>query len=90
MANDGQVKSERGSSVAFTLPPFSLEILDGDIAAEATDAIVNAANNEFWMGAGVAGAICRGAAGNRAGDRSRTGQPGECVITRGGRLAAAS
>jgi len=90
MANDGQVKSERGSSVAFTLPPFTLEILDGDIAAEATDAIVNAANNEFWMGAGVAGAIKSRGGREIESEAIALGpvEPGECVITRGGRLAA--
>ena len=43
--------------IAFSLPPFTLEVAAGDIAAQTTDAIVNAANNELWMGAGVAGAI---------------------------------
>jgi O-acetyl-ADP-ribose deacetylase len=76
--------------IAFSLPPVTLEILDGDIASQTTDAIVNAANNHFWMGAGVAGAIKR-----RGGDdieREAVAQgpvePGECVITSGGRLAA--
>jgi O-acetyl-ADP-ribose deacetylase (regulator of RNase III) len=41
----------------FTIPPLTVEIVDDDIAAQDTDAIVNAANNAFWMGAGVAGAI---------------------------------
>ena len=43
--------------IAFALPPLTVEIVDGDIAARNTDAIVNAANNAFWMGSGVAGAI---------------------------------
>jgi hypothetical protein len=34
--------------VSFSLPPLTLEIADGDIAAETTDAVVNAANNAFW------------------------------------------
>jgi O-acetyl-ADP-ribose deacetylase (regulator of RNase III) len=37
----------------------SIEVLKGDITDQDTEAIVNAANNHFWMGAGVAGAIKR-------------------------------
>ncbi len=36
-----------------------LEVVTGDIAALDVAAIANAANNELWMGAGVAGAIKR-------------------------------
>jgi O-acetyl-ADP-ribose deacetylase (regulator of RNase III) len=36
-----------------------ISIVQGDIADQETDAIVNAANNHLWMGAGVAGAIKR-------------------------------
>ena len=36
-----------------------LEVVEGDITQADTDAIVNAANNHLWMGAGVAGAIKR-------------------------------
>ena len=76
--------------IAFHLPPITLEIVDGDLAAEKTDAIVNAANNAFWMGAGVAGAIK--ARGGTAIEREAVAQgpvePGECVVTSGGRLAA--
>ena len=42
---------------SFRIPPLTIEIVDDDIAAQTTDAIVNAANNAFWMGSGVAGAI---------------------------------
>jgi O-acetyl-ADP-ribose deacetylase len=76
--------------IAFALPPLTLEILDGDIAAEDTDAVVNAANNHFWMGAGVAGALkARGGAGIEA-DAMAQGpvEPGACVVTPGGRLRA--
>ncbi|NHJ84351.1 MAG: hypothetical protein FK734_02750, partial [Asgard group archaeon] len=36
-----------------------IKLLQGDITAIVADAIVNAANNELWMGSGVAGAIKR-------------------------------
>lgn len=36
-----------------------ITVFQGDIADQETDAIVNAANNHLWMGAGVAGAIKR-------------------------------
>jgi O-acetyl-ADP-ribose deacetylase len=69
---------------------LNVDIVEGDISTAATAAIVNAANNHFWMGAGVAGAIKR-----RGGDeieREAMAQgpvtPGECVITSGGRLSA--
>src|SRR5688572_29112367 len=74
----------------FSFPPLTIEIVDGDIAAQDTDAIVNAANNAFWMGSGVAGAIkCRG--GKRIEDEAMAQgpvAPGECVLTSAGRLAA--
>ena len=76
--------------ISFALPPLSLEIVDGDIAAQATDAIVNAANNEFWMGAGVAGAI-KARGGRKVEDEAMAQgpvEPGDCVTTTGGRLAA--
>jgi len=38
---------------------MQLSLLKGDITEVQVDAIVNAANNELWMGAGVAGAIKR-------------------------------
>ncbi len=36
-----------------------IEVVKGDITEATTEAIVNAANNHLWMGAGVAGAIKR-------------------------------
>jgi O-acetyl-ADP-ribose deacetylase (regulator of RNase III) len=38
---------------------MQIELMKGDITKIAADAIINAANNELWMGAGVAGAIKR-------------------------------
>ena len=35
----------------------TIEIVQGDITKQDVDAIVNAANNHLWMGAGTAGAI---------------------------------
>jgi len=69
---------------------IDLEFIEGDISAQDTDAIVNAANNHFWMGAGVAGAIKRRGGDDIERDAMRQGpvEPGECVITAGGRLAA--
>ena len=76
--------------ISFSIPPITLEIADGDIAAEATDAVVNAANNHFWMGAGVAGALkSRGGPGIETEAMAKGPvEPGESVITSGGRLNA--
>ena len=72
------------------LPPFSLEILDGNLVDQAVDAIVNAANNELWMGSGVAGAIkARGGSQIEAEAMSRGPiEPGQAVVTSGGQLPA--
>src|SRR2546428_2498393 len=75
---------------AFSIPPLTLEIVDDDIAAQTTDAIVNAANNAFWMGSGVAGAI-KSRGGKGIEDEAMAQgpvEPGECVLTSAGRLAA--
>ena len=76
--------------IAFSLAPLILEITDGDIAAQTTAAVVNAANNAFWMGSGVAGALK--ARGGQAIEAAAMAQgpvePGECVLTSAGRLAA--
>jgi O-acetyl-ADP-ribose deacetylase len=65
-----------------------LEIVRGDITEETTEAIVNAANNHFWMGAGVAGAIKRN--GGEEIEKEAVGQGpvdvGQAVITSGGKL----
>jgi O-acetyl-ADP-ribose deacetylase (regulator of RNase III) len=76
--------------ISFSALPLRLEIADGDIAAEQTDAVVNAANNHFWMGAGVAGALkARGGAAIEAEAMAQGPVAvGECVITSGGRLPA--
>ena len=38
---------------------YKVRIIQGDIALSKCEAIVNAANNQLWMGSGVAGAIKR-------------------------------
>jgi O-acetyl-ADP-ribose deacetylase (regulator of RNase III) len=62
----------------------------GDIAQQDADAVVNAANNHLWMGAGVAGAIKR-AGGQEIEDEAVAKGPipiGEAAVTGGGRLRA--
>jgi O-acetyl-ADP-ribose deacetylase (regulator of RNase III) len=74
----------------FLIPPISVAILEGDITARHVDAIVNAANNAFWMGGGVAGAIKRRGGVQIEVDAMAQGpvEPGESVLTRGGTLPA--
>lgn len=71
----------------------SVAVLDGDIAdvaSLAAEAYVNAANNELWMGAGVAGALKR-AAGEGV-EREAVAQGpiavGEAVVTSAGEMPA--
>jgi O-acetyl-ADP-ribose deacetylase (regulator of RNase III) len=67
-----------------------LEVVEGDIAALEVDAIANAANDQLWMGAGVAGALKR--AGGDEIEREAVAQGpiglGEAVATGAGRLKA--
>ena len=69
---------------------MELEVVEGDIAALDVDAIANAANNHFWMGAGVAGAIKR--AGGEEIEREAVAkgpvEVGDAVATTAGRLKA--
>jgi O-acetyl-ADP-ribose deacetylase len=67
-----------------------LEVVEGDITTLELDAIANAANNQLWMGAGVAGAIKR--AGGDEIEREAVQQGpieiGDAVATGAGRLRA--
>ena len=65
-----------------------LEVVSGDITEANTEAIVNAANNHFWMGSGVAGAIKRrgGEVVEQEAVARGPAMPGEAVFTGAGRL----
>jgi O-acetyl-ADP-ribose deacetylase len=69
---------------------MQLEVVAGDIASLAVDAVANAANDELWMGAGVAGALKR--AGGDEIEREAMAQGpipvGTAVATSAGRLPA--
>ncbi|NIM04453.1 MAG: hypothetical protein GTO55_00995 [Armatimonadetes bacterium] len=68
----------------------TIRLLKGDICDCAAEAIVNAANNHLWMGAGVAGAIKR--SGGEEIEREAVSKGpipiGEAAVTGAGRLAA--
>ncbi len=67
-----------------------IELVRGDIAQVAADAIVNAANDHLWMGAGVAGALKR-AGGEEIEREAMSKGPiavGDAVATGAGRLHA--
>jgi O-acetyl-ADP-ribose deacetylase (regulator of RNase III) len=62
----------------------------GDITEQATDAVVNAANNHLWMGSGVAGAIKAKGGEEIEREAMKLGpiEPGQAVTTSAGRLKA--
>src|SRR5919198_2119590 len=69
---------------------MELEVVEGDITELDVDAIANAANDQLWMGAGVAGAIKR--AGGVEIEREAVAKGpipvGEAVATGAGALRA--
>jgi O-acetyl-ADP-ribose deacetylase (regulator of RNase III) len=68
----------------------TIRLIEGDITELDVDAIVNAANNELWMGAGVAGAMKR-KGGQVIEDEAMKKGPipvGEAVATTAGTLRA--
>jgi O-acetyl-ADP-ribose deacetylase (regulator of RNase III) len=69
---------------------IKIKIIQGDITEQEVDAIVNAANNHLWMGAGVAGAIKR-KGGKEIEEEAMKKAPipvGEAVVTGAGKLKA--
>ncbi|MGH9377841.1 MAG: macro domain-containing protein [Terriglobia bacterium] len=70
--------------------PVKIEFTKGDITEMAVDAIVNAANNDLMLGAGVAGAIRRkgGARIQEECDRIGPVALGDAAVTTGGNLKA--
>ena len=74
----------------YSIDHGSIEVVQGDIADQETEAIVNAANNHLWMGAGVAGAIKR-KGGEQIEQEAVDQGPieiGQVVITSAGNLKA--
>jgi len=69
---------------------MKIELTEGDIARVHADAIVNAANNHLWMGAGVAGAIKRAGGSEIEAEAVKLGpiEVGEVAVTGAGTLAA--
>jgi O-acetyl-ADP-ribose deacetylase (regulator of RNase III) len=69
---------------------MELEVVEGDISKLDVDAIANAANNQLWMGSGVAGAIKRAGGGVIEAQAMAQGpvEVGEVVVTTGGSLKA--
>ncbi len=69
---------------------LQLTVILGDITEQATDAIVNAANNHLWMGSGVAGAIKASGGEEIEREAMKLGpiEPGQAVTTTAGRLKA--
>jgi O-acetyl-ADP-ribose deacetylase len=76
--------------VRSKLCAMQLEVVEGNIAELEVDAIANAANNQLWMGAGVAGAI-KGAGGEEIEREAVAKGPieiGDAVATGAGALRA--
>jgi O-acetyl-ADP-ribose deacetylase (regulator of RNase III) len=69
---------------------ITVSVRAGDITEQRVDAVVNAANNCFWMGGGVAGAIKRKAGPEVEAEAMKQGpvEPGDAVVTSAGRLPA--
>ncbi|MBN2464367.1 macro domain-containing protein [candidate division WOR-3 bacterium] len=69
---------------------MQLSVVLGDITEQTSDAVVNAANNHLWMGAGVAGTIKAKGGIEIEREAMKLGpiEPGQAVTTTAGRLRA--
>jgi len=69
---------------------MQIDLVEGDIARTPADAIVNAANNHLWMGAGVAGALKRAGGSEIEAEAVKLGPVavGDVAVTGAGRLPA--
>lgn len=72
------------------LGKVTVRLVEGDISLMALDAVVNAANNELWMGSGVAAALKRRGGLELEEEAMRQGpvELGEAVVTSGYALPA--
>lgn len=73
-----------------TIRHTTIRIVQGDIADQSADALVNAASNHLWMGAGVAGAL-KERGGRIVEDEAMAQAPiavGDAVVTTAGALNA--
>src|SRR5437867_11740747 len=72
----------------MSIGQVSLETERGDISQARVDAVVNAANNHLWMGAGVAGALKRAGGVEIEKEAVAKGpvQIGDAIVTSGGAL----
>jgi O-acetyl-ADP-ribose deacetylase len=76
--------------VSWRAASLTVEILQGDLTRQDVDAIVNAANNDLELGAGVAGAIARAGGPQIQAECRKIGriEVGDAALTGGGTLTA--
>ena len=81
---------EEEGGMEWKVDSVTVRLVEGDICERDVDAVVNAANSQLWMGAGVAGAIKRrgGVEIEREAVAKGPIPVGESVVTTGGSLKA--